>query len=1271
MVQVQLENGANPLAERYGKTALSYAAGMGNQECVKVLLQVTPPNSVTESPVLHASRGGHKEVMKMLVEAGWSLNCSDSAGFTSLHYAVMGGNVEVTEYLLQQGVSPLQENLEGLLPLDVATNLKQHGVKTLLTKKGYQNGPTRKLTLAVWEGDEARVEAAICDGGNPLVEVISEGNKPGCLVAMAAFRGHYHLLPRLLEAGLSPEGKEKFPITPLSLAAAVGHLKMVYTLIILGADPLATGSEGNTALDIAAMCGQLQCVAALLPKVPTNFVSWTGITPVHGASLHGHKMIVEILEYAGWDLNVKDLNGHTPLHWAVKGGHVEVTKYLMGKGLDPLQEDREGNTAMDIAMIFGCHAVEAFLKKKRIKIVSDESKRLFHVKIERSHQKQDHLNTVSWMVDGNKAIMNNIPNNHEGHAMNEAGLTPLHEAAKLGVFPEMIEKALQRGMNPHVITPENITPADLARDNGHNEVLETLQEHQCEQDNSSPEQLYESLLSTISIGDDVQLVSRLICKGTPTEPLGSQSLSALQLAVTTNRVRIVNLLLAKGAMLSAGLLQVAWQNPDTSTRILAALINAYCCRLLAERRRLEHTGRALVEGIDHLLNMIKGDTPWEADWPNNSSHAALSRLLTEASRANCPVTAAFLHKAGAWAFFTGDEKHPHTKVTTALHAALEANHYSMAEVLIRDLRACPYVPDGKGRLPCNLMTMEQRQKVHQMLFDKERSRLQDLEFRQKDTHEKLATREALSVQEVLFQCYIHGRREDISRRLIAIRPLGRTSLLLAARKGLLQLTYLLLRVGRLPVDAVLDDICCTTALHEAASHGQECCVELLLCVGADLLRCDAYGQTPHLLASMFGYTSTYYLLMQHHLQDLPCRAGTTAAEVKNNFDTYLHMYEKCGHVSLSPIDRHDSERVMRKILKSISLVQLQSETQKLIVDFTRGEALEVREVVMTELEAIMAKVSEADPTYSGKLKMVGSSHDGSKLYAPDEFDVNIVIRKDNVRINVSKRKEKDAHLKGTKEISVDADQPQLQGNKLMNNLYEEVQMCLTDHLLKDARLSFVPPGLTSTQVGVAFTLAWQGKEYPLLLVGVDLVPVLEVPWQEEIARPRLTPDSTKTIQLSNAADGSWRCSFAETEAELLKQLKPVERLPQLMGKFLLSSLKAEPWMPQHKKTFCTWFAARDWNIVVPSGFCFKNAFLFWLQDSRTDQEEGNPGKNLVAVLKKMCAITPADPKEVFWSRKIYAYFGGECEGPKPGNGAPLIVRCLEENLNDSCLDALS
>lgn len=120
ILQELLKHGANPLAEEDGKTALSFAAGMGYQECVKALLQVVPPNSVKENPVLQASRGGHTEVVKMLVQAGWSLNCSDSAGYTSLHYAAMGGDLEVTKYLLEQGVNPLQENLYGSLPLDTA-----------------------------------------------------------------------------------------------------------------------------------------------------------------------------------------------------------------------------------------------------------------------------------------------------------------------------------------------------------------------------------------------------------------------------------------------------------------------------------------------------------------------------------------------------------------------------------------------------------------------------------------------------------------------------------------------------------------------------------------------------------------------------------------------------------------------------------------------------------------------------------------------------------------------------------------------------------------------------------------------------------------------------------------------------------------------------------------------------------------------------------------------------------------------------------------------
>ena len=47
--------------------------------------------------------------------------------------------------------------------------------------------------------------------------------------------------------------------------------------------------------------------------------------------------------------------------------------------------------------------------------------------------------------------------------------------------------------------------------------------------------------------------------------------SVLRLAVTNGRSRIVSLLLASGASLSASLLREAWQSPDVTNLVLASL----------------------------------------------------------------------------------------------------------------------------------------------------------------------------------------------------------------------------------------------------------------------------------------------------------------------------------------------------------------------------------------------------------------------------------------------------------------------------------------------------------------------------------------------------------------------------------------------------------------------------------------------------------------------------------------------------------------------------
>ncbi|KAK8405453.1 hypothetical protein O3P69_001789 [Scylla paramamosain] len=511
------------------------------------------------------------------------------------------------------------------------------------------------------------------------------------------------------------------------------------------------------------------------------------------------------------------------------------------------------------------------------------------------------------LVEGNKSAMANIPKVYDGHVLSQDGLTPLHAAALCGAPSDAVEALLRRGVSPHVTTPDNMTPADLARQQGQDSVIKGLQRHHCVQSYKLPEELHEELLSTVSRRDDVQAVSTLICKGAPIELLGG--LSVLRLAVTTDRINTVSLLLASGAPLPASLLQEAWQSPDVTHRVLATLTTAYCCRLRAEQRRLEKVSSALVEGIDNLVTTIEGNTPWQAAWRwgKETDRPALSDLLAKAAAANCPVTAAFLHMAGGWTVFNG------ASGGTALHAALEAGHKGMAELLIRDLGGCPCVPDTHGRLAVHMMPHEEQQRLEQKLFMAEREKLKDMELRLKADHEKTAARTALCIQEDLFESHKKGEGKNVSL------PDGHAALLLASRKGLLQLTHLILQEGHFPVDEVLDHTCGTTALHQAASHGQDGCVALLLSAGANPQQRDTYGHTPRHLAAMFGNKSTFELLAHQESQDPPCRWGITSTQ--NALLRWLE-HRRSREVELGAGQEHDHT-------KELGAGQVQDHTKEL------------------------------------------------------------------------------------------------------------------------------------------------------------------------------------------------------------------------------------------------------------------------------------------------------------------------------------------------------
>lgn len=585
-----------------------------------------------------------------------------------------------------------------------------------------------------------------------------------------------------------------------------------------------------------------------------------------------------------------------------------------------------------------------------------------------------------------------------------------------------------------------------------------------------------------------------------------------------------------------------------------------------------------------------------------------------------------------------------------------------------------------------------------------------MEILTKDETEKEKVRLLLALQESLFTKYIgitdasHQTKENLSS---TDQETKAYAMLVASRSGLQQLLHLLLVIERLPVDLVVDVTSGTTALHEAAAHGKSSCVAQLLYAlenaanankhkysstgakgNADTersvlmrlnryspLQSDKYGQTALHLAAMFGHKHTLELLVYFIGKDLPCRAGTTAQQIHNNFTGYLGRYLRYSEKNrkeVTPLDHHDPDTLLNKLLCAVNFETIPHDAKRANVDMDSGEAKQVKEAVLREVGVILGHVMNADDMYQGQLKLVGSAQDGSKLFAPDEFDINIVIPAAN-RVHVSLHQEHPLSETDQKvdmsvvnrghaiSITIETENPHLQGNRLMGDLFGLVKEVLTDSVLEDKRLSVVPPSLTRTQVGVSLALAWQGVEYPLLLIGVDLVPVLEVPWHEVIIKPEtLTPPDTQYMHISNTANGLWRCSFALLEAEVLRQLSSEERSVQLSCKMLLYYLKAERWMPREIKSFCTWWSGRSFHVPVPAGFCLKSSFFRFLEYKRKTKKELLERDTIwwmIFVFQSMCLV--ADKSKTLSPRKVFAYFGGDCEEPKFGQGAHIITEYLK------------
>src|SRR5579871_4327 len=167
--------------DRYGRTALMCAAGAGQVECVRLLLERRADVNQEEIPtgsnvrgltaLVYAADEGYTDIVSLLLDMGADPNDVFDEGWTALTYAAMNRHVDTMRLLLQRDAS----------------------VEGSSGNEFYRGGP---LSVASWMGCEECVQLLLEHGAGQDPDALQE-----------AFRATYvdngaNVQPLLLQAGV-------------------------------------------------------------------------------------------------------------------------------------------------------------------------------------------------------------------------------------------------------------------------------------------------------------------------------------------------------------------------------------------------------------------------------------------------------------------------------------------------------------------------------------------------------------------------------------------------------------------------------------------------------------------------------------------------------------------------------------------------------------------------------------------------------------------------------------------------------------------------------------------------------------------------------------------------------------------------------------------------------------------------------------------------------------------------------------------------------------
>ncbi|XP_062566387.1 serine/threonine-protein phosphatase 6 regulatory ankyrin repeat subunit A-like [Saccostrea cucullata] len=352
-----------------GKTILHIACKHGYFNMCRFLVDTYPCllklRSYDGETVLHdVSWGGNVELLQLLLQEGLDVNCKAYNGRTVFHSCCLNGMIEMCKYLLDKQPHFLYEcNTYGLNALHYAAYGGNVELFKFLLLEGIDVSSQTNEGKTVLHCCCADGQIEICKYlVREYPQLLNIIDKSGSTVLYdAAYGGNVDLFQFLAETGLDVNRKTYQGSTVLYSSCFAGKIEMFKYLVkscgngklemckyLINTFPhlkFVKDSFDKTILHSAAM-GDLQDITTKAGKSVLHFAACSGHIDLFRYLLGTYPHLLEI----------RTVDDQNLLHAAAEGGNIDLLMFLIGMGMDINSKTALGQTVLH--KCFRCGSVE-------------------------------------------------------------------------------------------------------------------------------------------------------------------------------------------------------------------------------------------------------------------------------------------------------------------------------------------------------------------------------------------------------------------------------------------------------------------------------------------------------------------------------------------------------------------------------------------------------------------------------------------------------------------------------------------------------------------------------------------------------------------------------------------------------------------------------------------------------------------------------------------------------------------------------------------------